>query len=66
MWQAVGRIDEEGVWLEELEADPAQYLPEVDDAALGGSSDVVAVDLDRPMDQIRQQVGSSTPQPARL
>ncbi len=44
--QALGRIDEEGVWLEQLETDPAKYLPEIDESSLGG--DVVKVDLPPP------------------
>jgi fumarate hydratase class I len=48
--QALGKITREGVFLEELEANPARYLPEVDDAALGG--DAVAIDLRRPMADI--------------
>ena len=60
--QAVGRIDADGVWLEELEADPARFLPEVTDAALGSAEggkdvpEVVKVDLDQPMDAVRQQL----------
>ena len=38
--QALGKITRDGVYLEELEHNPAQYLPEVDAAKLGG--DVVA------------------------
>ncbi|MBX3284117.1 MAG: fumarate hydratase [Actinobacteria bacterium] len=53
--QALAKITAEGVFLEELERHPAQHLPEVTSDELGG--DVVAVDLDRPMDQIRNQLG---------
>jgi len=49
--QAVGKITAEGVFLEQLETNPAQYLPEVDIAALGGAT--VEVDLRRPMSEIR-------------
>jgi fumarate hydratase class I len=49
--QAKGRITPEGVFLERLEPDPARYLPAVDDEDL--SSDVVQIDLRRPMDEIR-------------
>jgi len=48
--QALGKITRDGVFLEELEHNPAQYLPEVEDARLGG--EVVAVDLNRPMKEI--------------
>jgi len=50
--QAKGRITREGVFLEQLETNPAQYLPEVDLALLGG--DVVKIDLNKPMNEIRR------------
>ncbi|MCQ8278142.1 fumarate hydratase [Acetobacteraceae bacterium KSS8] len=49
--QIKAKITPEGIFLEQLETDPAQYLPEATDAILGG--DVVPVDLNQPMDQIR-------------
>jgi fumarate hydratase class I len=49
--QILGRIDADGVFLERLETNPAQYLPEIRDDELGG--EVVHIDLDRPMDEIR-------------
>src|SRR3954470_14500394 len=49
--QALGKITRDGVFLEELERNPAQYLPHVDPATLGG--DVVSIDLTRPMQEIR-------------
>src|SRR5690349_20745586 len=36
--QALGKITRDGVFLEELERHPAQYLPEIDAAALGGQA----------------------------
>jgi fumarate hydratase, class I len=48
--QALGKITRDGVFLEELEHNPAKYLPEVDTTKLGG--DVVQVDLNRPMKDI--------------
>jgi fumarate hydratase class I len=48
--QALGKITRDGVFLEELEANPAKYLPEIDEGALGG--DVVAIDLRQPMKDI--------------
>jgi fumarate hydratase, class I len=50
--QVLGKITAEGVFLEELEINPARFLPEIDAAALGG--DVVAIDLARPMNEIRR------------
>jgi len=52
--QAVGKITREGVFLEALERHPEKYLPEVTDDKLGG--DVVQVDLNRPMAEIRKQL----------
>jgi fumarate hydratase class I len=49
--QALAKITAEGVFLEQLERNPAQFLPETTDEHLGG--DVVAIDLNRPMDEIR-------------
>lgn len=49
--QALAKITAEGVFLEQLEADPAKYLPEVTEGDLNG--DVVDIDLNQPMDQIR-------------
>jgi fumarate hydratase class I len=48
--QALGKITRDGVFLEELEHNPAQYLPDVDGEKLGG--EVVAIDLNRPMKEI--------------
>ncbi|MFN8038238.1 MAG: fumarate hydratase [Acidimicrobiales bacterium] len=52
--QALGKITRDGVFLEQLETDPAQYLPETDEAEL--SDDVVRIDLNRPMDEIRAEL----------
>ncbi len=53
--QILAKITREGIFLEELESDPAKYLPDVDEEALG--SDVVKIDLDRPMDEVRETLG---------
>ena len=58
--QALGKITREGVFLEELETHPAQYLPEIDDTSLGG--EVVRIDLNRPM---REILGTLTQHPVR-
>jgi fumarate hydratase class I len=52
--QALGKITKDGVFLEQLEHDPAHYLPEVTDDHLG--AEVVQVDLNQPMDEIRNQL----------
>jgi fumarate hydratase, class I len=45
--QALGRITADGVFLEQLETDPASYLPETTDEHL--DDDVVRIDLNQPM-----------------
>jgi fumarate hydratase class I len=52
--QALGKITSEGVFLEQLEHDPAHYLPAPGAEELGG--EVVQVDLNRPMNEIRAQL----------
>ncbi|MGM4964008.1 fumarate hydratase [Tardiphaga sp. 1201_B9_N1_1] len=47
--QVLGKITRDGVYLEELEHNPAQYLPQVEQA-LGG--EVVKIDLNQPMKDI--------------
>jgi fumarate hydratase class I len=50
--QALGKITSEGVFLEQLETDPAKYLPDVTHDELADEA-VVRIDLTRPMDEIR-------------
>jgi fumarate hydratase class I len=52
--QAMGKITRDGVFLEALEHNPAQYLPEIDERTLGG--EVVQVNLNRPMKEILAQL----------
>lgn len=52
--QAKAKITPEGVFLEQLERDPARFLPEVNDEQL--SDEVVKIDLNRPMSEIRQEL----------
>lgn len=54
--QAVGKITKEGIFLEQLETNPAQYTPEI--AEDGLSEEVVKVDLNRPMSEILEQLNS--------
>jgi fumarate hydratase class I len=61
--QARAKITADGVFLEDLERNPAQYLPEVTDEHLGG--DVVEVDLNKPMAEIRSEL-SKYPVKTRL
>ncbi len=48
---ALGKITHEGVFLEQLETNPVRFLPDVASEELSG--DVVPIDLDRPMAEIR-------------
>ncbi|WP_031506456.1 fumarate hydratase [Streptomyces megasporus] len=61
--QALAKITAEGVFLEQLETDPARFLPDTTDADL--DSDVVRIDLNRPMDEIRAEL-SKYPVKTRL
>ncbi|UGY93427.1 fumarate hydratase [Streptomyces gobiensis] len=63
--QAKAKITAEGVFLEQLETDPARFLPETTDEQLAaeasdaaGATDdaVVRIDLTRPMDEIRAEL----------
>ncbi|CAB4931467.1 unannotated protein [freshwater metagenome] len=61
--QAKAKITKDGIFLEELERDPAQYLPETTDEHLDDS--VIAIDLNQPMDAIRAEL-SKHPVKTRL
>ena len=61
--QALGRITADGVFLEQLEEDPARFLPDVAHDELPGG--VVPIDLDQPMDAIRAEL-SKHPVKTRL
>jgi fumarate hydratase, class I len=49
--QALGKITSEGVFLEQLEHDPARFMPDITDDHL--DDDVVRIDLNQPMDEVR-------------
>lgn len=61
--QAKAKITKEGIFLEQLEQDPAHFLPETTDEHLDDG--VVAIDLNQPMDAIRAQL-SKYPVKTRL
>ena len=61
--QILAKITPDGIFLEQLETDPAKYLPETTDDHL--PDDSVHVDLNRPMAEIRAQL-SSYPVKTRL
>ena len=48
--QALAKITRDGVYIEQLEENPAKYLPDITDDELPG--DVVRIDLNRPMSEI--------------
>jgi fumarate hydratase class I len=60
--QILGKITKEGIFLEQLETDPAKYLPEVTQS---DDSGVVEIDLSRPMQEVRYQL-SQHPVKTRL
>ncbi len=53
--QALGKITADGVFLEQLETDPAKYLPEPTEADIPASQ-AVHIDLNRPMSEIRAEL----------
>ncbi|HET6165467.1 MAG TPA: FumA C-terminus/TtdB family hydratase beta subunit, partial [Marmoricola sp.] len=68
--QALGKITADGVFLEQLETDPAQYMPDAGVADTitsgeGAGGEVVQVDLNRPMAEILAQL-SQYPVKTRL
>jgi fumarate hydratase class I len=52
--QALAKITKEGIFLEQLERNPAQFMAEIDGSKLSG--DVVKLDLNRPMSEIRAEL----------
>ncbi|MGE5270655.1 MAG: fumarate hydratase [Thiohalocapsa sp.] len=61
--QILGKITADGIFLEELEQNPARFLPEIDETQLSG--EVVRIDLSRPMEEIRRTL-SQYPVKTRL
>jgi fumarate hydratase class I len=59
--QALGKVTKDGIYIEALETDPAKYLPEQAEF----SGDVVKVDLNQPMSEIRKTL-SQYPVKTRL
>ncbi|AXK37373.1 fumarate hydratase [Streptomyces armeniacus] len=54
--QALAKITPEGVFLEQLETDPARFLPETTEEELAAAENVVRIDLTRPMAEIRAEL----------
>ncbi|GAB25525.1 fumarate hydratase class I [Gordonia polyisoprenivorans NBRC 16320 = JCM 10675] len=63
--QALGKITADGVFLEQLETDPAQYMPDAGVAEDIEGGAVVDVDLNRPMSEILAEL-SKYPVKTRL
>ena len=61
--QAYGKITRDGIFLEKLETNPAQFMPEVEGEELG--AEVVELDLNKPMSEVRETL-SSYPVKTRL
>jgi len=61
--QAKAKITKDGIFLEQLETDPAHFLPETTDEHL--NDNVVAIDLNQPMETIRAEL-SKHPVKSRL
>lgn len=61
--QAVGKITRDGIFLEQLETNPAQFMPEINEEKL--TSDVVKIDLTQPMSEILKEL-SKHPTKTRL
>ncbi len=53
--QALGKITADGIFLEQLETDPARFLPPVDAGQLA-DTEPVRIDLNRPMAEIRAEL----------
>jgi fumarate hydratase class I len=53
--QALGKITREGIFLEQLETDPARFMPDTEDEHLDDAL-VVHIDLNRPMSEIRAEL----------
>jgi fumarate hydratase class I len=63
--QALGKITADGVFLEQLETDPAQYLPDTEEQHLIQGGEVVKIDLTQPMSDILAEL-SKHPVKTRL
>jgi fumarate hydratase class I len=62
--QALAKITAGGVFLEQLETDPAQYMPDPESVTTD-AAEVVPIDLNRPMQEIRAEL-SKYPVKTRL
>ena len=58
---AFGRINESGIWLEELDREPGLLIPPGAEAEFAGDAGAVPVDLNRPMAEIRARLSALKP-----
>ena len=54
--QAKAKITKDGIFIEELERDPAHFLPDTTEQHLGDSVEVVKIDLNKSMDEVRAEL----------
>jgi fumarate hydratase class I len=54
--QALGKITADGVFLEQLETDPAHYMPSAGVAEDISAGEVVKIDLNRPMSELLEEL----------
>lgn len=54
--QALGKINRDGIWLEQLETDPSKYIPDVTNDHFEG--EVVKIDLNQGIDKVKEILSS--------
>ena len=54
--QAKAKITKEGIFIEELERDPAHFLPDTTNQHLDENVEVVKIDLNKSMDEVRTEL----------
>eukprot|EP00808_Paulinella_micropora_P000261 g74719.t1 len=63
--QILGKINSTGIYLEQLETDPARFLPEVDETELAGNVEAISINLSQPMPALLKEL-SKHPVKTRL
>jgi fumarate hydratase class I len=58
--QALGKITKDGVFIEQLEHNPARFMPDIDEAKMSGH--VVKIDLNQPMKDILAELSNTSGQ----
>jgi len=54
--QALGKINRDGIWLEQLETDPSKYIPDVTNDHFDG--EVVKIDLNQGINKVKEILSS--------